>query len=37
MLEVKTYKNYKELVKVLGWEEKRSNSRLAQMKKLEAI
>ena len=37
MLELTTYKNYKELVKVLGWEEKRSNSRVAQMKKLEAI
>ena len=37
MLELTTYKNYKELAKALGWEEKRSNSRVAQMKKLEAI
>ena len=37
MLELTTYKNYKELAKALGWEEKRSNSRVAQMKKLEAM
>ena len=37
MLELTTYKNYKELVKALGWEEKKSNNRASQMKQLEAM
>ena len=37
MLELTTYKNYKELVKALGWEEKKSNNRASQMRQLEAM
>lgn len=37
MLEITTYKNYKELIKALEWEEKKSNNRTGQMKQLEAI
>lgn len=37
MLELTTYKNYKELVKALGWEEKKSNNRAGQMKQLDAM
>ena len=37
MLELKTYKNYKELCKAMGWEEKAGNSRVKQLKELESL
>ena len=37
MLEITTYKNYKELCKAMGWEEKAGNSRVKQLKELESL
>ena len=37
MLELKTYKNYKELCKAMEWEEKAGNSRVKQLKELESL
>ena len=37
MLEITTYKNYKELCKAMNWEEKAGNSRVSQLKELESL
>ena len=37
MLELKTYKNYKELCKAMEWEEKAGNSRVSQLKELGSL
>ena len=37
MLELKTYKNYKELCKAMEWEEKACNSRVSQLKELGSL
>ena len=37
MLEITTYKNYKELCKAMNWEEKAGNSRVSQLKELDSL
>ena len=37
MLEITTYKNYKELCKAMEWEEKAGNSRVKQLKELDSL